>query len=224
MQTALVLLVAVGLTASAEPPGNDSSLPTTKSEAPKARNEALRHELLRRVRADQDARKALAALLHGPKVPDAKALAEKDPAAVKRMRQVDRENTERMKEVVARHGWPGKSLVGADGAHAAWLLVQHGDHDRPFQRRCLALLRKAVKEGEATGEQLAYLTDRVLIAEGKKQVYGTQLVVVAGKFRPAAIEDEANVDRRRREVGLPALAEYLRGVEEALKRAAKGRP
>jgi hypothetical protein len=62
------------------------------------------------------------ALLSGPKAPDAKALAEREPVAVKRMRDVDRENAARLKEVLARHGWPGRSPVGRDGAHAAWAL------------------------------------------------------------------------------------------------------
>ena len=133
------------------------------------------------------------------------------------MRETDRENLAWMREVVRRHGWPGKSLVGTDGANAAWLLVQHADHDRPFQKRCLVLLEEAVKKGEAAGEQLAYLTDRVRVGENKKQVYGTQLRLVDGKYRPQPIEDEANVDKRRKAVGLPPLAVYLRLAEAALK-------
>ncbi len=42
-------------------------------------------------------------------------------------------NTQAMKQIVAQHGWPGEKLVGAMGAQAAWLLVQHVDHDREFQ-------------------------------------------------------------------------------------------
>jgi hypothetical protein len=102
--------------------------------------------------------------------------------------------------------------------------VQHADHDRPFQKRCLALLEEAVKKGEATGEQLAYLTDRVRVGENKKQVYGTQLRWVDGKLRPQPIEDEANVDRRWKAVGLPPLADYLRLAEQALKQSGKRRP
>jgi hypothetical protein len=62
----------------------------------------------------------------------------------------DRRHTARMREVVAEHGWPGHSLAGEDGAHAAWLLTQHADHDPEFQREYLALLATAVAAGEAT--------------------------------------------------------------------------
>jgi hypothetical protein len=223
MHTALLLMVA-GLTAAAEPPTKAGPDAPRKADGQKPRDEALRQELLRRMKADQDARSPLALLLPGPKTPDGKALKEKAPDAFQRMRDVDRDNTERMKQILDRHGWPGKSLVGADGAQAAWLLAQHADHDRPFQRRCLVLLREAVKKGEATGAQLAYLTDRLRVADKRRQVYGTQLVVVAGKSRAAPIEDEANVDRRRKEVGLPPLAEYLRGFEQALRGRPKGGP
>jgi hypothetical protein len=128
-----------------------------------------------------------------------------------------------MKQIVKQFGWPGKSLVGADGAQAAWILVQHADHDRPFQTQCLELLKGAVKKGEATGDQLAYLTDRVRVGEKKKQVYGTQLHWVKGKLQPQPIEDEANVDKRRKEVGLSSLADYLKFTQQVLEQAAKSK-
>jgi hypothetical protein len=105
--------------------------------------------------------------------------------------------------------------VGAGGVQAAWLLARHADHDRPFRRRRPDLPRAAVQKGEVAGAQLAYLTDRLRVADKRKQVYGTQLVV-GSRPEPAPIEDEASVDRRRREVGLSPLAEYLRGFEQAL--------
>ena len=135
--------------------------------------------------------------------------------------QVDERNTARMKEVVAKYGWPGQSLVGKDGANAAWLLVQHADHDREFQRQCLKLLGDAVKGGEATGQQLAYLTDRVRVADKQPQLYGTQFTTVGGKFQPQPIEDEKNVDQRRKEIGLPPMAEYRRLMEKMYAAPAK---
>jgi hypothetical protein len=65
-------------------------------------NEELRAELLRRVAADQEARHAL------------------DTAA---MAAADGENLPWLRQVITDVGWPGKTLVGEDGAHAAWLLA-----------------------------------------------------------------------------------------------------
>ena len=92
-------------------------------------NEELRAELLRRKEVDQEARHAL----------DVEAMA-----------AADGENLPWLRQVITDVGWPGKSLVGEDGAHAAWLLAQHADSDPAFQRRCLDLLTAAVERGEAT--------------------------------------------------------------------------
>jgi len=85
-------------------------------------NTALRAELLRRMDKDQAARHA------------------RDMAAVE---AADADNLPWLKQLVAEHGWPGASMVGTDGAHAAWLLTQHADRDPAFQRECLGLLAAA---------------------------------------------------------------------------------
>ena len=115
------------------------------------------------------------------------------------------QHTNRMKSIVDQYGWPGKSIVGSDGANAAWLLVQHSDLDCAFQKRCLRLMEQ-VAEGEVERQHIAYLTDRILVSEGKKQRYGTQFGP-AGTLRP--IEDEDTVDVRRKDVGLSPLKEYV---------------
>jgi hypothetical protein len=128
---------------------------------------------------------------------------------IEAMAAADGENLPWLRQVVADAGWPGKSLVGDDGAHAAWLLAQHADRDPAFQRRCLNLLTAAVEHGEATVVEQAYLTDRVLLAEGKPQEYGTQAIARDGRFVPRDLRDPDHVDERRASVGLGSLAEYL---------------
>jgi hypothetical protein len=173
---------------------------------PAVKEPALRDELLKRVEQDQAIRNEL--ISHGVKSPDKTILA--------RMQAIDAANTERMKAIVKRYGWPGPELVGVDGSEAAFLLVQHAD--LAFQKEMLPLVEKAYRSGGLSGQSYALLLDRVRVGEGKPQVYGTQ----AKRFEewngqePALqpIEDEANVDKRRAEVGLPPLAEY----REMLKR------
>jgi hypothetical protein len=165
----------------------------------------LREELLKRMAADQQVRveqtnkyKGVPLLL----------------SAQEEMRKIDAENTAWIKPLMKQHGWLGKSLVGVDGATAAFVLVQH-TQDAEFRKSSLELLQKAVKEGEARGDQLALLTDRFLISEGKPQRYGTQTRVTKdGKFEVPPIEDEANVDKRRAEVGLGPLAEYIERMRQ----------
>ena len=115
--------------------------------------------------------------------------------------RIDHRNTRTMKQIIARYGWPGEKLVGQVGAEAAWLLIQHADHDRAFQKYCHKLLKEAVKQNDAQPKHLAYLTDRICVGDNLPQVYGTQWEY--------PIADQEHVDERRAAVGLSSLAEYL---------------
>jgi hypothetical protein len=129
-----------------------------------------------------------------------------DQDTIAAMQAVDRANTARLREIVSAGGWPGQSLVGPDGAHAAWLLAQHADP--AFQEVCLPLLERAVEEGEATASELAYLTDRVLVHRGEPQLYGTQFRIRDGSAEPLPIADEETLDRRRADAGLEPFATH----------------
>ncbi len=122
----------------------------------------------------------------------------------------DKANTIRIKEIIDQHGWPGFSQVGEDAASAAWVLVQHADKDRNFQKQALRLLEGAVSKNDADPKHLAYLTDRVRVAEKLPQVYGTQIDWSLGYAKPYPIEDSVNVDKRRIEVGLDSLSLYMK--------------
>ena len=91
------------------------------------------------------------------------------------MQQVHRENAKRLDEIIAKHGWPGVSLVGLEGCRAAWLIAQHSICTPDLQRKFLALLAKAAEDGDAPKTQVAFLTDRIRFNESKPQVNGTVL-------------------------------------------------
>jgi hypothetical protein len=125
------------------------------------------------------------------------------------MRAMDERHAARMAEIIGTCGWPGILLVGEDGSNAAWLLVQHADHDVALQRRALALLERAVGGGEARPDHAAYLHDRVAVNGGFLQRYGTQgRCVEPGQWDPHDLEDPDRVDELRASVGLPTLNEY----------------
>ncbi len=155
----------------------------------------LRQQLLERMGRDQDIREQL-------------ANDENNRRLIEQSIATDHDNTQWLKALVAQRGWPGKSMVYLDGAQAAWLLAQHADDDPAFQQQVVTLLAAAVEKGEATGSQLAYLTDRVRVGRGEKQLYGTQFIQSEAGLVPAPIEDAANVDARRSVIGLGTLAEH----------------
>ena len=119
-------------------------------------------------------------------------------------------NTDRLREIVAEIGWPGRMLVGEEGAEHAWLIAQHADHQLDSQRMFLDALVRAVDAGDAPARHAAFLTDRVSMNEGRPQMYGTQVAAMEdGEAVPWPIEEPDRVDERRMSVGLPALREYL---------------
>jgi hypothetical protein len=101
---------------------------------------------------------------------------------------------------VDAHGWPGQSLAGENGAHAAWLLLHHAELD--FQEQCLPLLMEAVGRGDASPRDLAYLKDRVLMRRGEPQIYGTQYLVKDGVPELWTVRDPEGLDERRAALGL----------------------
>ena len=160
----------------------------------------VREELLKTLQEDQAIRSE--SIKSGSDHPD-KAIAA-------RMAVIDSNSTTRLKKIVRRFGWPGPELVGADGAEAAFLILQHSP-DLDFQKAMLPLVRRSYESGKLSAWDYALLLDRVLALQGKPQVYGNQVKPWDGReLVPYPIEDEANVDQRRSEVGLPPLAEYLK--------------
>src|SRR5262245_59980624 len=125
-------------------------------------DEALRERLLAMAAEDQRVRAELAA--------DASLFDGYHP----RMEEVHRRNAAALVEIIAAHGWPGRSLAGEDRALAAWLILQHTIGDPPLQRRGLELLRHAVAAGEVAPIHAAMLEDRIAFFEGRPQRYGTQ--------------------------------------------------
>jgi hypothetical protein len=206
---AMGLTLATASTQLAEEPKSGGKPADTKF------NTELRQELQKRLKEDQAARMAIIEWMKKQQFNDPEKLKKmNDEPIVKNLLEIDHANTKWLKEVVDKYGWPCRSMVGDDGAHSAWLLVQHADKDREFQKKCLDLMKELAPKGEVSRSDLAYLTDRILVAENKKQVYGTQFQNVNGKMEPVPIEDEANVDKRRQEAGLPTMAEYRQIVEK----------
>jgi hypothetical protein len=129
---------------------------------------------------------------------------------------VHRRNGDRLSEIVEAHGWPGRSLVGDDGADAAWLVLKHAIGDPGLQRRCLPLLELAAAGGEIPPWHFATLLDGIRFYEGRPQVYGSMFDWdESGRLAPWPIEDPDQVDQRRASVGLPPLAEQIESVRMA---------
>ena len=134
-------------------------------------------------------------------------------------------NATRLADIIDRIGYPTVSKVGEEGSAAAWLVIQHAIGHPDFQRRCRKLLGKAVAEGEANAVDLAYLTDRIAVFEGRAQRYGTQFDWDAdGRMSPRPYDDAEDVDSRRAELGLLPLAEQTERMRETARREGERPP
>lgn len=125
------------------------------------------------------------------------------------MRTIDEENYREVKRMIDETGFPSEDEIGKDGVFAAWLIVQHAANDPAFQYKVLRMIEPRVASGEISGEQYALLFDRISILYfHRKQKYGTQIYPGGSEAIPLPIEDEDQVDARRRTLGLMPLADY----------------
>lgn len=118
--------------------------------------------------------------------------------------------------VFKKHGYPGYDLVGKTGSNNFWLMVQHCDKFPAFQQQILKAMKVQVAKGNADSKNFAYLTDRVNLNTGKKQVYATQLMYNTDSCQaiPRPLYDSLKVNVRRKQMGLEPIENYLNMMSE----------
>lgn len=136
---------------------------------------------------------------------DQKTRATKD--SVDFMTFFDNANLLYVESLISTYGWPGISFVGKKGNQTVFLVIQHAD--LAIQVKYFPLMKKSVDEGESNKADFALLQDRILMRQGKDQIYGSQ-VVFDDKGQPEfyPIADEKNVNDRRTNMGLEPIEEY----------------
>lgn len=132
------------------------------------------------------------------------------PELVEKSEKINEQNNELIKRIVAEHGLITISKYGKKASLYAFLLVQHcNKEDLPFMESYLEKMKNDLND--VSLEHYALLQDRVLVYQGKKQLYGTQLFFNenTGKHESRPVEDPANLNKRRKDLGLTTIEEYL---------------
>ena len=125
----------------------------------------------------------------------------------KSIKEKDSINLIKVTKILDQYGWLGADVIGPSGNQTLFLVIQHANIKT--QEKYLPMMRDAVKNRKAQPSALALLEDRVALRQGKKQIYGSQASGMGGEMYMQPLEDPDNVDKRRAEVGLGPLAEYV---------------
>ena len=161
-------------------------------------NDSLRRVLLALEREDQEPRRDFGTRAN-------------DTTYLRQLVTLDQQTSAAVKEILDRFGLPTRSMVGAKGGSALFLVVQHS---ATLQLRVLDLAKRA-PSGEVPPTSLAMLEDRVLANSGKPQVHGTHFNMGPdGLFRLAPVTDLAGMAARREKAGIPPLDLYVCFLEE----------
>ena len=156
-------------------------------------NDSLRRVLLALADTDQAARKDFGARAT-------------DTTYGRQLMTLDSTLARRMSGILDRFGLPTRAMVGAAGADAAMLIVQH---NWSLQERVLALT-DSLPPGQLSPQAVAMLEDRVRVHEGHTQRFGTQFTLGPDKrFHFAPAEDVAHLDTRRAAAGMPPMRQYV---------------
>ena len=162
----------------------------------KTKYQQIKREFLKRLELDQDVRKIL---------------------NISKMKRLGRDNVVYLKSVLDDIGYPDKTKIGAKASKAAFVMAQHADRDINFQKKYLRLMKKS--DPKYTEKKfIAYLDDRIRVAEGKRQYYGTQFKIKSnGELEPQPIFKPKELDKRRKIMGLSEFSYYRRKLENNYK-------
>lgn len=137
---------------------------------------------------------------------------ESDPAVrlayITKMWKIDTTNQGQVLPILEAYGWIPKSKIGEKAADAIFYVVQHSSKE--ILEKYLPQMEALARQGEASATDAAKMRDRLLMWNGKKQLYGTQ---GSGGLREGneiaiwPIEDPENVNKRRKEVGFTTTVE-----------------
>jgi hypothetical protein len=83
------------------------------------------------------------------------------------------ENEVKLLQLLDEYGWPTASQVTEYAAAGAALVINHASYE--LRKKFFPMLEEAFKKGEAQPLRYAKMCDRLLVEEGKQQLFGTQL-------------------------------------------------
>jgi len=121
----------------------------------------------------------------------------------------DHKNLETVISLINQCGMPTLNDVNQTQMDAIWLVIQHAPGK--YRKQYIGLLEKAAENGDLQKTNIAMMKDRILMDDGKPQIYGTQISMnqETGEWELYNLENSAYVNQRRKEIGFMPIEEYL---------------
>lgn len=122
--------------------------------------------------------------------------------------RVSAENTRRLRAILRILSWQELTALSPNAAEQAFSLISHSN-DIAFKREMASHFEQLARAGQMRGDRVAILVDDIALAEGRAQIYGTNLECHHGIYQPKPIEAVETLDARRAALGLNPIAEYV---------------
>lgn len=136
----------------------------------------------------------------------------------------DSAHTRALKSMLHGRPWFSENELNTQDQISAFLLLDHSP-DTALQALALPILKQqAIKLGKRSEQMVALLEDRVLVHQGKPQIYGTQVRVEGDSLIVYPIADSVNIDSRRSSIGLPPLQQYLDMLRSMIHKTSRSVP
>ena len=107
--------------------------------------------------------------------------------------------------VISTYGYPTQAIAGDASGIPFYIL---GFASIQLKEKYLDALKAAANKGEISWKSLAFFIDKLKMAKGEKQIYGTQYYLSknsADDYILYPVEDEAHLNERREKAGFEDL-------------------
>jgi hypothetical protein len=120
------------------------------------------------------------------------------------------DNTRYLRELVSEVGWIDGGRFGYPTSNSAFLLVQHS-YDLPLMMAVLPKLWADVQADKVEGGMYGLLYDRLQLALGEKQRFGSQVFTdSAGELVLFPVEDPSRLDDLRASLRMEPVSDYVK--------------
>ncbi|WP_438962206.1 DUF6624 domain-containing protein [Nonlabens sp.] len=125
-----------------------------------------------------------------------------------KVQEIDESNLTVVEQIIEKCGMPTQESAGELGHTAIWLVIQHASATK--RKQYFPMLLDAAKNGLLERQDIALMQDRMLMDDGKPQLYGSQVFMNEdGTYELYELQDPEKVNARRIKMGMGPLHEYL---------------